>query len=317
MRTYHGIWRESRTTLNWNCPFVTPGWLQTVVTHLGATGDPTILSVYRDKRLIGVVPLAICNQRAQFLGSSDVCDYQDIVSFPGEEKAVMHCLVDHLRQNGIKTLDLETIRPDASISKGITPLVASGTVEMIQNTVDVTFETPLPESWKDYLQNQLNGKQRHEVRRKVRRLEGGDPFVYRLAANGPGLQSDIATFLQLFQKNREDKADFMTAAMSAYFQDLMITLADLDQLRLYFLEIAKHPAAAVFCFDYDGVRYLYNSGYDARYHDLSVGILSKVFSISAGIEAGCRQYDFLKGAEAYKKRIGGQEVQLLRYRIDI
>jgi CelD/BcsL family acetyltransferase involved in cellulose biosynthesis len=45
---------------------------------------------------------------------------------------------------------------------------------------------------------------------------------------------------------------------------------------------------------------------------LSVGIISKVLSIRSGIEAGCRRYDFLKGAETYKKHLGGKEVPLYR-----
>jgi CelD/BcsL family acetyltransferase involved in cellulose biosynthesis len=88
-------------------------------------------------------------------------------------------------------------------------------------------------------------------------------------------------------------------------------------LRLYFLEVAGRTVASVLCFDYLGTRYLYNSGYDAQYQELSVGILSKVFSIRTGIESGCGKYDFLKGAETYKKRIGGQERSLYRFDITL
>ena len=153
-------------------------------------------------------------------------------------------------------------------------------------------------------------------RRKMRRLDDDGPFEFRLSDPAKALGSDIEAFLRLFQMNREEKADFMDGAMSAYFSDLMNSLAGHDILRLYILELAAGPAAAVLCFDFGGVRYLYNNAYDARYNDLSVGILSKVFSIRAGIETGCRHYDFLKGAETYKKHIGGQEVQLHRCLIE-
>jgi CelD/BcsL family acetyltransferase involved in cellulose biosynthesis len=104
----------------------------------------------------------------------------------------------------------------------------------------------------------------------------------------------------------------MDDTMSAYFRELIDRLAQQQMLRLYFLDVDGRPAAAVLCFDYNGTRYLYNSGYDADFHDLSVGILSKVLSIQKSIEDGCGVYDFLKGAEAYKKRIGGKEVPLYR-----
>jgi CelD/BcsL family acetyltransferase involved in cellulose biosynthesis len=314
LNAFQELWIDNQTSLNWNCLFVTPGWLQSVFRHLGAPGDPLILAVHNNGQLIGIVPLAACGDRAQFLGNADVCDYQDIVCSPGQESAVVRGLFDYLNRMGIHSLELETLRPDAAIVKGLEPWVDSGLVHVSKSPIDVTFETLLPESWDGYLQ-QLNGKQRHEVRRKVRRLEADGPYGYRLAQNGPALQSDIATFLNLFQMNRKDKADFMDDAMSAYFSDLMKTLSGHDLLRLYFLELSGDPAAAVFCVDYGGVRYLYNSAYHSRYNDLSVGILSKVFSIRAAIETGCRQYDFLKGAESYKKRIGGQQVQLFRWKI--
>lgn len=286
-----------------------------MVRHLGPGGDPLILTVRNDRQLIGIVPLAVRGNRAYFLGSAEVCDYQDIVAAPGQEAAVMRGLVDYLRRVGIQGLDLETLRPDASLCIGLQPLADSGHVKVTQSNCDVTFETALPGSWESYLQ-QLSGKQRHEVRRKLRRLEAGGPYTFRLAGTGHAFESDIADFLQLFQMNREDKANFMDDAMSVYFSDLMKTMAGQDLLRLYFLDLAGEPAAAVLCFDYGGVRYLYNSGYDARHHNLSVGILSKVFSIRAGIDGGCRRYDFLKGAETYKKRIGGREVALYRCEIE-
>ena len=48
-----------------------------------------------------------------------------------------------------------------------------------------------------------------------------------------------------------------------------------------------------------------------------MGILSKVFSIQDAIEAGCTRYDFLKGQEVYKGRIGGNPIDLHHYTIDL
>jgi CelD/BcsL family acetyltransferase involved in cellulose biosynthesis len=71
------------------------------------------------------------------------------------------------------------------------------------------------------------------------------------------------------------------------------------------------------CFDYNATLHLYNSGYDPRYSALSVGLLCKVLSIKDGIESGIKKYDFLKGAEIYKYRLGGQEIPLVDCRIEL
>jgi CelD/BcsL family acetyltransferase involved in cellulose biosynthesis len=63
--------------------------------------------------------------------------------------------------------------------------------------------------------------------------------------------------------------------------------------------------------------YLYNSGYNPEYESLSVGLLSKVFCIRKSIEEGKRVFEFLKGNEIYKQRLGGKEIPLYRCEIFI
>ncbi len=283
---------------------------------MGIQGSALILAVTRDGKLLGVAPFSVEGTTARFLGISDVCDYQDIVTLAGQETLVVQTLLDELAGKGIQRLDLRTLRPDSAFFRGLDALMEKQPITAERVLDDVTYETPLPSSWDDFLL-QLNGKQRHEVRRKLRRLEAQGSFAYRVAPNNGALQSATDLFLRLFQMNRTDKARFMNDTMSSYFRDLIKALADHQMLRLCFLEVESHPAATVLCFDYGQIRYLYNSGYDGQYQDLSVGVLSKLLSIQAGIEAGCRHYDFLKGNEVYKKRIGGQEVPLYRCKIEL
>jgi CelD/BcsL family acetyltransferase involved in cellulose biosynthesis len=56
--------------------------------------------------------------------------------------------------------------------------------------------------------------------------------------------------------------------------------------------------------------YLYNSGYDPEYGYLSAGLLSKLLSIKDSIERVRKCYDFLKGPEEYKYRLGGREIPI-------
>lgn len=312
MSEYGDLWRRTRNSLPWDCLFVTPFWLQTVEGHLGAKGDPLVLAVSLDGDVVGVAPLAIEDQCAYFLGIPDVCDYQDVIIAPGHGEMVVQHLLEYLSQMGIGRLDLHTLRPQSALSLALEPLEKKSRISVERLPSDVTYEASLPMDWDAYLM-QLNGKQRHEVRRKVRRLEAHGNYAYRMADCNGDINDATDQFLRLFQLNRKDKAAFMDDTMSAYFEALIRRLAQQQMLRLYFLDVDDRPAATVLCFDYQGVRYLYNSGYDAQFNDLSVGILSKVLSIQKGIQAGCHGYDFLKGAEIYKKRIGGKEVPLHRY----
>ncbi len=88
-------------------------------------------------------------------------------------------------------------------------------------------------------------------------------------------------------------------------------------LRLTVLELRDEPAASVLCFDDGSTVYLYNNGYDPRFGHLSVGLLSKLYTIRESIERGRKKYDFLKGAEPYKFRLGGRPVPLWRCSVSL
>jgi CelD/BcsL family acetyltransferase involved in cellulose biosynthesis len=303
-------------SLAWACPFTKPFWLRTVFRHLGASGEPLILAAWDGDHLVGAAPLAVGGDTACFLGNPEVCDYQDLIAVPGCEAALLAALVEHLTALGIRRLVLQSLRPESAALQAVNRLVAEGRLHPRLTPDDVSYEAGLTADWEGYLQL-LGGKQRHEVRRKLRRLESGGPVAFQLAETNRAAVPAMETFLDLFGRNRPDKAAFMTPVMSAYFRDLTAALAARRMLRLYILALHGRPAAAVLCFDHLKVRYLYNSAYDERFEELSVGVLCKVFSIQAAIAMGCRRYDFLKGAETYKKRIGGAEVPLMRCEVDL
>jgi hypothetical protein len=48
-----------------------------------------------------------------------------------------------------------------------------------------------------------------------------------------------------------------------------------------------------------------------------VGLLSKILCLKESIERGRQKWDFLKGGEAYKYRIGGEKIALYRCHITI
>jgi CelD/BcsL family acetyltransferase involved in cellulose biosynthesis len=71
------------------------------------------------------------------------------------------------------------------------------------------------------------------------------------------------------------------------------------------------------CFDYNNILYLYNSGFDPQYDVVSVGLMSKVLTIQESIRQGKRKFEFLKGNEIYKERLGGHEIPLCRCKVDL
>ena len=128
---------------------------------------------------------------------------------------------------------------------------------------------------------------------------------------------EFDTFLKMFTESRDDKADFLTDERELFFRSMTESMSSAGILKLGILEIETIPAAMIMYFDYNDNIYLYNSGFEKDYVSLSVGLLSKVLCIKDSIESGKKVFDFLKGNEVYKSRLGGHTTQLSDCRISI
>jgi CelD/BcsL family acetyltransferase involved in cellulose biosynthesis len=294
--------------LRWPAPFVLPGWTRAWHETFGKAGL-RLLSIRGVDGIIGAAPLQVDGRTASLVGSPDVCDHLDLAAAPGREQAVCRALIEHLRgSEAVDRLELGPFRPDSIVALALLPAARELGLPAAVSPDEELFELALPSSWDDYLAA-LSGKERHEVRRKLRR--GGESFHFELTA---GRADAVEEFLRLFRRNRMDKAAFMDGRMEEYFRRLA---EHVPETRIGLLRVDGSVAAAVWCVDHGRTRYLYNSGYDADYSGLSVGLACKLLSIRDAIERGLTMYDFLKGNETYKRRLGGVPVALVRCRIDL
>ena len=302
--------------LRWRCPFVLPEWLRAWWSEFGAPSEPYIVSARQGEDLIGIAPLLVKGKKASFIGDADVCDYLDFVVTPGRTGEFFSVLLDHFSKQGITQLDLGSLRPDSTVLSDLVDLAGNRGFEVSRSLEDISLELDLPGSWDEYL-GMLNGKQRHEIKRKFRKLYEAASINFRVVEDIKEIAKEMNTFLALFELGKMDKAAFMTEKMASFFRSLAEAMAQAKILKLYILEFNAVPAAVSMCFDFNSTIYLYNSSYDPRFRSLSVGLLCKVLSIKDSIQRGRKKYDFLKGAEAYKYRLGGKEVPLYKCEIRI
>jgi len=98
---------------------------------------------------------------------------------------------------------------------------------------------------------------------------------------------------------------------------LELYTAALGTDRLAVRKIDHEPAAAVLYFDYANRIWLYNSGYKTEYRTLSIGLISKILLIKDSITRGRQVFDFLKGREVYKSRLGGTPIPIYHLTLTI
>lgn len=291
--------------------FSTPEWQELNWRNLREDGWQLLLMAVRGKgRPIGIAPLRRRGGVIQFIGNPDVSDYLDFLFNPGHEELFYPAFLDALKSEDWNSLDLHCL-PTASPTLTHLPFLAQRmglTVVLEQENVSPGME--LPGAWEDFLAS-LDKKHRHELRRKIRRLEQNDTFKY-YALEGDGIAAGMDDFLRLQRASSPEKAAFMDLRMEAFFRDMLGRLAARDWVKLYFMEVDGKRVSTALCFKYGQEILLYNSGYDLSYGWLSVGLLLKAFCIRDAIETGMKRFDFLRGAEHYKYEMGGVDVPIYR-----
>ncbi|HEY5651610.1 MAG TPA: GNAT family N-acetyltransferase [Acidimicrobiia bacterium] len=249
----------------------------------------------------GALPLTISDETVTVAGHPDLTDYHSPL---GENvSAIADDLID-LAARGFR-LDLDSL-PEEACGPLATALVERGlVVEIEEHTVSAVVA--LPASFDEYL-GMLSKKQRHEVRRKHRRYEDLLGEVIHEVHNDPGWA--FGEFIRLHRLSEGEKGGFMTPARQSFFE----ALVELDGWRVDVLRIADtdRVAAALFSYSDDSAIYLYNSAYDPSLSDASPGIAIVGTLIEQAISEGLPRFDFLKGDETYKFRLGAEARPLYR-----
>lgn len=244
----------------------------------------------------------------QLLGGVAVRDYGDIVAPLGREAEAWAAVLGYWdAQPDWDVLDLHALRPAVATQAAAAAAALGWTVA--QGIEETCPALALPATWDDYLA-ELGKKDRHELRRKLRRIETHPAIRHAVRSAGPDLAAAFAEFLTLHRLSGEAKAAFMTPTMAGFFRNLVAAgPAGLEIATLY---VDEQPAAAYLSFCVGDRLLLYNSGYDPQYAELGAGFALLVYRINAAISAGIRVFDFLRGDERYKYDLGARDHAVYR-----
>lgn len=300
--------------------FLTWEWQSTWWKHLG-DGQMLLLGFRSgdDGRLIGIAPLFVSRadqgQTAlSVIGCRDVSDYLDLIVERGQEEAVYEALLDYLQSDAPPwhVLDLCNLPQESLVPVRLRALAAARGFQTRVETEDVCPIIDLPATWDEYL-GMLDKKQRHEVRRKLRRADSEADTRFVVVGDAHNLQEEMETFIQLHQKSTPEKDKFMDPQMQRFFFDVAQVLRARGWLQLTFVEMDGRKAASLLNFDYGGSVLVYNSGYDpGQFSHLSPGWVVTARCIEHAIALGRPKFDFLRGNEDYKYRFGGRDTEVRR-----
>jgi CelD/BcsL family acetyltransferase involved in cellulose biosynthesis len=313
-------WNALLATSAIDVPFLTWQFQTTWWRHLGAREGPLHLLGVQDGAgdWAGALPLYEAptpdGPVLRLAGGIDVADYLDVLARAGHEEAVWKALLTALAAGRWRSLDL---RPVPADSPTVAILPGLARAAGLACRVDREERCPLitlPDSWDGYLAR-LSGKDRHELRRKLRRAETARPRV-EVARTPAAIAALMDTFLALHRKSAAGKARFMDDRMERFFREVGAAMAAAGWAALWLLWLEEQPAAALFNFEHGGSVGVYNSGFDPAARALSPGVVLVARTIEDAVARGFRRYDFLRGEESYKYGFGAVPTDVLRITVE-
>lgn len=288
---------------------------------LRQTAELVFISASENDQLIGIAPLFITEydgQRALMLvGSIEISDYLDLIVRAQDLPRFLSGLLDFLASLDIDKwtgLDWYNL-PDSS------PTLAALKAEAEkrgwtyhEEVYHPTPRIPLNGSFEEYL-SRIDKKQRHEIRRKMRRAAESEKNVRFTIVNGTeDIDAEINAFFDLMLHDT-GKAEFLHPAMREQMTATIQNAHAQGYLWLAFLEVDGVKTAASLNFDYKNKLWGYNSGVSREHMELSPGWVLLAHTIQWCCENGRYEFDFMRGDEEYKYRFGGVNKYVMRTKV--
>lgn len=276
----------------------------------------SIFAGWESESIVGIAPLFSVTvdgkETLYFLGSIEISDYLDFICKPEHKEEFLGKLLDMFANNNlIREIMLVNIPEGSSTLRFLKEL--SG-ISGIRLDVEKAYHTPvipLPGDWETYLSG-IDKKQRHEIRRKLRRAEENTEKVeWLITASRYALDDEVDALFRLMEMDKQKK-NFLTRQMQDQMRSIIHWAFDEGILQLSFLQINGENAAAYLCFDYDDQILVYNSGFDISFSEYSPGWVHLSYLIRHAIERGKKHFDFMRGNETYKYRFGAVDGFVMR-----
>ncbi len=294
--------------------FLSHDWQRLWWDSFGEGRELLLLAFQQASENVGIAPLQRQDDVISFLGDTDLFDFHDFIIPQGKEASFYPVLEDYLTTQSWQQLYFPSLSHVSPTLDYLPQMAERQGWKCLVEQEDVSPTLTLPVDWDTYLSG-LRKKDRHELRRKFRRLEAAERFAPKVYTSPEDVSDKLDAFFELMRQSREEKHRFLTPEREAFFREMAVALAEVGVLGLWFLEQNGIPVSSALCFDYCGRRLLYNSGFDPAFAELSVGLLLKATCIRDAIEKKLTSFEFLRGDEPYKYHLGGVDQAVYRMTI--
>lgn len=319
---WNGLLSESVTHVPFLRHEYLSGWWGTRGGGEWPNAELAIVTARQDGLLVGIAPLFLDKNldgdlSLLLLGSIEISDYLDLIVRPADLQPFVSGLLKFLAScadiGAWRTLDWHNL---LETSPTLPILHAEAEARGWSFGTEKTYHAPsipLTGDFETYLAG-IDKKQRHEIRRKMRRTEETGGVRWYIVSDPATLDAEMEAFLTLMA-NDPEKAAFLTDAMRTQMRTSVRAAFSAGWLQLAFMEVNGEKAAGYLNFDYLNRIWVYNSGLDRRFLELSVGWVLLGHLLQWANENKRTEFDFMRGDEEYKYRFGGVDKFVVRAKV--
>lgn len=323
-------WRSLFDTGITKVPFLRPEYLKTWWQTRGGGEWPEeaellLICAREGDQLVGIAPCFVSEKDGKrlllLLGSIEISDYLDLLVRPQHLDEFAEGLLGYIKNTlapafKLSGFDLYNVLEQ---SPSLAALQQAAQVNGLPCAISPITRAPyiqLSGDYEEYL-SRLDKKQRHEIRRKMRRmLELPTPSEWYIANDTDKLDVEIEDFLTLMAYDPEKQA-FLTPKMKEQMRLSMKEAFQAGILQLAFFTIGDEKAAAYFNFDFGNRIYVYNSGINPAFFEHSPGWVLLAHLLKWSNENGRFEFDFMRGTEDYKYKFGALDRQVMHIQIGL
>ncbi len=278
-------------------PFQSPAWLVPWL-HCFAGHDWVIAVMRRDGRLVGILPLFLVDDahgRRLLPMGAGISDYLDGVfdSAVGSGEAAL--LIAALQD--WQAVDLPQLPPASPLLDAPAPYAWSDDRQPTEPCPVLPLPTVLPP------------RMRQNLRYYRRRVERRG-IVHALATTAAEALPLLESLFDLHGerwRSRGSPGVLADETVRRFHREAVSALASLGLLRMHVLHRDGTPVAVGYMLAAKGRAYDYITGFDPEVAALGAGTVLIGCAIEASAAEGAREFDFLRGREAYKYRWGARD----------
>lgn len=332
LRELAGAWDDLLARSLNNNLFLTWDWISNWAKVYVTDGQLFVVAVYDREQLVAVAPFwiqrercgRICRTRTlRFLGVGEVCsDYLDVIVQETGYSKWLEEIWGRLFEHGSEW-DILEYGDAPSDSRALSEFWRFADedhrcLSKAMSDTTVCPYMPLPDKPERLLRS-LSRTRRYTVNHSRKSLSERGEIQVRFCEDAAQVSQELTRLKDLNTRSWQERGQsgsFATDDFVRFHFDLADSLLRLNRLLLCSLWVGDAYQGGFYGFVYRGVLYFYIMSVEkSDVKRVNAGDLLLSQCMEEGIRRGCREFDFLRGAEPYKYRWTNTDRRLLSVRI--